>query len=112
MPMPDTPDHTSTDAEHSGGSADTDSVGVHHRTLIGDSTGAPTAQLVRIIADLKGVDDDDLDQLYSWVDSLVTDLYSSPPPAAAQATVEFTYEGYRVTLYQDGHAVFTDRSIE
>ena len=40
----------------------------------------------------------------------VRTLYSSPPPAEAQAMIKFTYEGYRITLYQDGQAVFMGRN--
>lgn len=83
---------------------------VHHRDLFEEDDEDPATELVEAVADLRGVDPNDLGPLYAWVDSLVGDLYSSPPPPDAQAVVEFSYEGYRVTLYQDGHAVFTRRS--
>jgi hypothetical protein len=84
-------------------------VNVHHRDLFTDPDQSPGDELVSIVAELKGVAPNELDSLYSWVDSLVEDLYSSPPPTSAQALVEFSYEGYRITLYQDGHAVFMAR---
>ncbi|WP_435177007.1 HalOD1 output domain-containing protein [Halorussus sp. AFM4] len=83
---------------------------VHHRSIFENDDADPSTELVTVVAELKGVAQEELDPLYSWADSLVQDLYSSPPPAEAQAVVEFSYEGYRVTLYQDGHAVFTARS--
>lgn len=83
---------------------------VHHRSIFDRPKSGPGSELVSIVADLKGVDQSDLDPLYDWADDLISDLYSSPPPADAQAIIEFTYEGYRITLYQDGHAVLMGRS--
>lgn len=83
---------------------------VHHRRLFESSDDDPANELVDVVAELKGADQSDLDPLYEWADSLVGDLYDSPPPASAQSIVEFSYEGYRITLYQDGHAVFMGRS--
>ena len=70
----------------------------------------PSEELVNAVAELKGVGQNELDPLYSWIDGLVQDLYSSPPPASAQAEIRFNYEGFRITLYQDGHAVFVDQT--
>jgi len=83
---------------------------VHHRSVFNEPAEDPTTELVGVITELKGVEQDDLDPLYSWADSLIHNLYSSPPPAEAQAMVKFTYEGYRITLYQDGQAVFMGRN--
>lgn len=85
---------------------------VHHRSIFEDVDESPSAELVGILAELKGVGTDELSPLYSWVDGLISDLYSSPPPAEAQAVIEFTYEDYRITLYQDGHAVLMERTSE
>jgi len=82
---------------------------VHHRSIFDKSAKEPSTELVTIVAELNGVEQDELDPLYSWTDGLINSLYSSPPPAEAQAVVEFTYEGYRITLYQDGQAVFMSR---
>lgn len=83
---------------------------VHHRGLFERGDEEPSEKLIETVAELKGVEERELEPLYSWADDLVGDLYTSPPPAEAQAVVEFSYEGFRTTLYQDGHAVFTDRS--
>lgn len=82
---------------------------VHHRSIFDEPEEDPTTELVTIVAELNGVAQDELNPLYSCADSLIDNLYSSPPPAEAQAKVEFTYEGYRITLYQDGQAVFMGR---
>ena len=84
--------------------------GVHHRSLFGQGDEDPSEKLIETVAELKGVEERELQPLYSWADDLVGELYTSPPPAEAQTVVEFSYEGFRVTLYQDGHAVFANRS--
>ncbi|SEO19079.1 hypothetical protein SAMN05216388_100969 [Halorientalis persicus] len=94
--------------------ADSDNVSeeqadVYHRSIFDKAEQSPVQELVTIVAELKGVEQDELDPLYSWVDGLIDSLYSSPPPAEAQGMVEFTYEGYRITLYQDGRAIFMGR---
>ncbi|NIC01084.1 HalOD1 output domain-containing protein [Halobacterium sp. R2-5] len=82
---------------------------VFHRSIFEEPAEDPSTELVKIIADLKGVEHDEMDPLYSWVDGLISSLYSSPPPAEAQGIIEFTYEGFRITLYQDGQAVIMGR---
>lgn len=82
---------------------------VYHRSIFDDPDEDPSTELVMIVAELRGVAQEDLDPLYRWADNLIRDLYSSPPPADAQAVVEFSYEGFRITLYQDGHAVIMAR---
>jgi len=82
---------------------------VFHRDLF-DHGDEPAHELVSIIAELKRVEQDELDPLYNWADHLIDQLYSTPPPARAQGIVKFSYEGYRITLYQDGHAVIMGRS--
>jgi len=89
-----------------------DETHIYQRSIFKDVDESPSAELIGIVAELKGVEQNELAPLYSWVDSLISDLYSSPPPAEAQAVVEFTYEGYRITLYQDGHAVLMGRTSE
>lgn len=66
----------------------------------------PEVDVVEVIAELEGKDQNDLSPLYGTIDHLIENLYSAPPPAAAQARIAFTYEGYRIVLNQDGHATF------
>lgn len=94
---------------HSDGDVSESESEVYHRSIFEDRSKEPTAELVTTVADLKGVEQDELDPLYNWADHLIEHLYSSPPPAEAQGVVEFSYEGFRITLYQDGHAVIMGR---
>jgi len=82
---------------------------VYHLNLL-ERDEDPKTELVTYVAALKGVEHDTLRPLYTWADHLLDELYSTPPSAGAQALVEFNYEGFRVTLYQDGHAVLMRRS--
>ncbi|PSP64306.1 hypothetical protein BRC76_01855 [Halobacteriales archaeon QH_8_67_36] len=83
---------------------------VYHENIFENDNQEPTMELVALIAEHKGVEQDELDPLYNWADHLIDSLYSSPPPAASQGIVKFSYEGYRITLYQDGHAVIMGRN--
>ncbi|WP_049927664.1 HalOD1 output domain-containing protein [Halopiger goleimassiliensis] len=65
---------------------------------------APATQLVDTIAQLEHSDPLELSPVYDCIDSLVTDLFSSPPPAEADACLTFTYQGYRIHVQQDGTA--------
>jgi hypothetical protein len=66
----------------------------------------PEIDLAEIVADLEGKDATDIASLYETIDHVVEHLYSNPPPIEAQAQLEFTYEGYRIELSQDGRATF------
>lgn len=44
--------------------------------------------------------------VYDAIDHFMSNLFTSPPPESAQAKIEFTYEGYRISVYQDGHTTF------
>lgn len=71
-----------------------------------DDANAPAIDVAEIVAELEGRDATDISALYDTVDHLVEHLFSTPPPLEAQCMLEFTYEGYRITLTQDGHATF------
>ncbi|MCW8172318.1 HalOD1 output domain-containing protein [Natrialba swarupiae] len=77
------------------------------RQTLDDSRDAPATQIVETIATLEGVDPTELSPVYGCADDLVTDLLSSPPSSEADATLEFTYQGYRVHVRQDGVAVIS-----
>lgn len=66
---------------------------------------APAIQLVGLVADLEDADPMELDPLYSQIDDLLNALFDSPPAAAADAELEFTYEEYRIRLDQNGTAI-------
>lgn len=67
---------------------------------------APATQIVEVVADLEDADPTELPSIYRCVDDLIADLFSSPPPADADAAVTFTYQRYRIYVRQDGEARF------
>lgn len=67
---------------------------------------APAVQLVEVVAALENTDQTALEPIYNRIDELIADLFSTPPPATADAVLEFTYQGYRITVRQDGTTVF------
>ena len=66
----------------------------------------PRQQVIQTVADLKDVEQDELQPFYTEVDHIVDNLYKDPPAAQAQVIIEFSYEGYRIKLRQDGSATF------
>ncbi|WP_134670002.1 HalOD1 output domain-containing protein [Halorussus marinus] len=82
---------------------------VHRELFEGErpaSEEAAEIEVAEIIADLEGREPTDISALYDTIDHLVEHLFSNPPPIEAQAELTFTYEGYRICLFQDGHATF------
>ena len=96
--------------EHGGTSPpDSDRVIVHRELFEGVDPGdddMPEIDIAQIVAELEGKEATDLSALYDTIDHLVEHLFSNPPPIEAQAQLEFTYEGYRILLLQDGMATF------
>ena len=70
---------------------------------------APATQIVETIAQLEHSDPLELSPIYDCIDTLIADLFSSPPPAQATATVAFTYQGYRVHVQQNGTTTIAQR---
>lgn len=81
---------------------------VHSRD-IKEGDADPQMHLIRAIADFKGAEETELDALYPTIDHLVEYMYSNPPSPAAQTELTFVYEGFRVTLFQDGTAIFQEK---
>lgn len=77
----------------------------YHRDLT-DGDADPEVALVHALAEIEGVDESELTQLFSSINDMVDRLFHSPPPAETMAELTFSYGGYRITVYQDGHAVF------
>lgn len=78
---------------------------VSHRNIRGGESD-PQLALVQAIADLNGVEVMEVAPLHDCLDDLVDQLFQSPPSAETNAELTFSYEGYRITVYQDGHTVF------
>lgn len=88
---------------------ESDSVIVHRELFEGQRPGDaddPQIDIARIVANLEGEEATDIGSLYDTIDHVVEHLYSNPPPIEAQAELEFTFEGYRIKLSQDGQATF------
>lgn len=76
-----------------------------HRELDSDGDD-PAVAVVNAIAEIEGVETDELPMTYNCIDGMLTEMYSDPPSAEAQLQVTFTYAGYRVTVEQNGSAKF------
>ncbi|WP_227356298.1 HalOD1 output domain-containing protein [Haladaptatus salinisoli] len=79
---------------------------IRHWSFRAEDDGDPQADVAEVIAMFEGKDVDELTPVYDAIDSFMSNLFTSPPPEPAQAKIEFTYEGYRVSVYQDGEATF------
>lgn len=76
-----------------------------HRELETDRQ-EPVAQVVEIVADLEGEDQEKLTPGYTQVDHILEHVFSNPPIPEAQVEITFSYEGYRITVEQSGSARF------
>lgn len=78
---------------------------IYHLNVL-EMYGDPEPGILHTIAALKDVEPHDLDSLYDGIDSVVEKFFSDPPPEQARAELTFSFEGYRITLYQGGDAIF------
>ena len=67
---------------------------------------SPSVDVAAVISELEERESTDLPAVYDTIDHLIEELFSDPPSPEAQAVLEFSYEGYRITLSQDGYATF------
>ena len=80
---------------------------VHVR--LDDDQPEPWLAVAETTAELKGVDATDLSPIYRCVDHLLERVFSTPPDPEANVEIGFDYEGYRVTVRQDGFVTFDPR---
>lgn len=66
----------------------------------------PEVAVAEAVADIEERDVTDLETLYERVGNALDGLFSTPPAPEAGMAVSFTYEGYRVTIEQNGSAEF------
>jgi len=66
----------------------------------------PVAQVVEVVAELEGKRQEDLLPGYKQVDHILDHVFSDPPVQEAQVKITFSYEGYRITVEQNGKAQF------
>ena len=78
---------------------------LHHRQLDTDGEN-PAVQVAEIIAELEGKEADELASTYDQIDHILDHVFSDPPSPDARIRISFSYEGYRVTVEQDGAATF------
>lgn len=76
-----------------------------HRDLDTDGENPATA-IATVVADLEDVEPTALATMYGCIDGVLDHLFSDPPAPEAQLSIEFSYEGYRIKVEQDGTATF------
>lgn len=64
----------------------------------------PGAQIANIVAELEDEDPTELSAMWNCIDDVLANLFDDPPSSEAQMRVSFSYEGYRITVDQDGAA--------
>lgn len=80
---------------------------VIHRELDTDAE-SPATQIVETVADIEATEMTELSAIWCCVDGVLDDLFSDPPAPEAQMEIEFSYEGYRITIEQNGNAAFVE----
>ena len=76
-----------------------------HRELYTD-VEEPTVQVAEVVADIEDEEHTELTTTYEHLDHILTYVFTNPPVPDAQVQITFTYEGYRITVEQDGSAQF------
>lgn len=73
-----------------------------HRTL---DTGRdnPGLGVAEIVADLEGTEVYELTTVWDCIDGALGEIFSNPPSPEAQLEVKYSYEGYRITVEQNGN---------
>ncbi|ELZ11109.1 hypothetical protein C479_07368 [Halovivax asiaticus JCM 14624] len=66
----------------------------------------PNVAVVSALAEIEDVPVEELTPLYGCIDHILEHLYSNPPADEADVQITFTYNGYRITVEQDGNARF------
>lgn len=64
----------------------------------------PAIAIVETVAELKGKEVDELTTMWGCMDGVLDHVFSDPPSPEAQVEIAFSYEGYRITVDQDGMA--------
>lgn len=66
----------------------------------------PGMEVVWAVADLTEKDIDEVANMYDCLDHVLDHIFSNPPSPEAQVEITFSYEGFRITVDQDGIAKF------
>lgn len=76
-----------------------------HREL--DTEGEdPAPQIAERVAGIEDKRITDMTTIYSCIDDMLTELFATPPSPEAQMEITFSYEGYRITVEQNGTVRF------
>ena len=86
--------------------ADDAANGDEYRTTFDTDENQPNVDITETVAEMKDIQSDELSPLYESIDHVVDNIFSEPPDPQADVEVSFTYEGFRVTVCQDGSATF------
>lgn len=78
-----------------------------HRELDRD-VDDPAVAIAEIVADLEEVGPTEVTEVWGCIDDMLSRIFEDPPSPEAQVEVEFSYEGYRITVAQDGMATFVE----
>ena len=89
--------------------ADDAADGEGHHTTFDTDQNQPNVDITETVAELKEVESDELSPLYDSIDHVVDNIFSQPPSPEADVEVSFSYEGFRITVTQDGAATFRSR---
>ena len=87
--------------------SDSTEADVERRKLDTDR-GDPAEQIAEIVADLEETDYTQIGTVYRCIDDVLAEIFSTPPAPEARVEVTFSYEGYRITVDQTGHAEFVE----
>lgn len=77
-----------------------------YETVFDTDQHQPNVDVTETVADLKNVESDELSPLYDAIDHVIDNVFSDPPDSEADVQVTFSYEGFRITIHQDGRATF------
>ncbi len=66
----------------------------------------PSVAVAQCVAEIENIDATDLDSIYECVDDVLKNLFSNPPSDEAKIKIGFNYEGYRITIDQNGLVTF------
>jgi len=76
------------------------------RRTVDTSAGEPAARIAEMVADIEETEPTRLSNMWECTDGVLDHLFSNPPSPEAGMKVTFSYEGYRITVEQDGTAEF------
>ncbi len=76
-----------------------------HRELDTDIE-EPVVQIAEVVAELEDKPMEELTTTYHHLDHVLDYVFQNPPVPEAQVQITFSYEGYRITVEQDGSAKF------